>query len=56
MSTCFLIGKMLLAETARHEGVFDWVAASLLSAAWLGCAAIPAHLSCRNCRDHISVE
>jgi arsenical pump membrane protein len=23
----FLIGMMLLAETARHEGVFDWVAA-----------------------------
>ena len=23
----FLVGMMLLAETARHEGVFDWVAA-----------------------------
>jgi arsenical pump membrane protein len=27
----FLIGMMLLAETARHEGVFDWVAGVALS-------------------------
>jgi arsenical pump membrane protein len=27
----FLIGMMLLAETARHEGVFDWVASIAVS-------------------------
>jgi len=54
----FLIGMMLLAETARHEGVFDWVRRRRCrSRAWLGVArALPAHLSRRHCRNHLSVE
>ena len=53
----FLIGMMLLAEVARKEGLFDWLAAQAVrTRRGLGEAAVPDRLRRRHRRDGVSVE